>query len=83
MDGSIHFSRAIELDSSNPTFFVHRADAYDALHLSELAQKDYKMVLQIDKNFLVPYYSKRKQCELDGDKAGVYELDKFIVKFMY
>jgi tetratricopeptide (TPR) repeat protein len=83
VDGSIHFSRAIELDPHNPIYYVHRADAYDAQHLTELAQKDYKMVLAIDKNFLQPYYELRKRYEVEGNKAGIYEIDKFMSKIIY
>jgi hypothetical protein len=41
------------------------------------------MVLAIDKNFLQPYYELRKRYEIEGNKAGIYEIDKFMSKIIY
>lgn len=43
LDSVVFFGRAIELDETEGNFYLHRADAYEALGFVDMSLKDYRL----------------------------------------
>ncbi|KAL4477012.1 hypothetical protein ABPG72_011709 [Tetrahymena utriculariae] len=52
LDSLVYFGRAIELDETEPVYYLHRADANEALGFVDMSLQDYRLYKKFSRNGL-------------------------------
>jgi len=80
VDAAHHFSKAIEINSKNPEYYLYRAETYEAMGFVKLACDDFRRYRTLYPTFGYSFEKKAKDCENFGNFVEANKIRNFIKK---